>query len=359
MPALFLTACGGSNGGSDASASDTTACVAKATEQKKTKTDPVQPHLRGALDLSKVKGKNIWIVNAARVPFLQQISDGAAAAAKAAGMTTKAVYGDGTTASAQSAVEQAIAQKADGIILVVVDPATIERAVKNAHDAGIVVTDAINRNVGAALPAGISGTASVDLTGDLKALTGWIMKDSGCKADTLMYSPSSLPITVESAKLFEKEYKALCPACKFEVKDLDYGKFASTLTSEVQTDVRRNPSLTHIFSIVGSTVPYVQAGLRSSGSHVHLATSDGLADNIEALRKKAGNLYSDFAFPPTPSLGWQLIDQQARLLQGDSSAKDIVLPQRLLDRDNVGQTEVEAWPAYADFESAYQKAWRG
>ena len=114
------------------------------------------------------------------MPFLQRISDGAEAAAEAAGMNAKVVYGDGSTNSAQAAVRQAIAQKADGIVLVVIDPTTIQKSIDEAKAAGIVVTDVINRSVGDPLPSGVTGQMVVDLPAEMDAMAGWILADSEC-----------------------------------------------------------------------------------------------------------------------------------------------------------------------------------
>jgi ribose transport system substrate-binding protein len=359
LPILLLAASCGSKSDStnSASAADVAQCIAKAEALRDAKRAPAELKIPGPLDMSANEGKTVWIINAARVPFLQRISDGAEAAAKAAGMKTKVLYGDGSTASAQSAVEQAIAQKADGIVLVVVDPKTIERAVAKAHSAGIVVTDMINRSKGQSLPDGLAGDLAVDVPGDVGATVGWVLADARCEANMLMYSPSSLPITVDAAEETERVFKELCPWCEIEVKDLDYGNFASTLTGEVQTDIRRNPDLTHIYAVVGSSVPNVDAGLRAAAGDVKIVAHDGLDFNLDALREGSGRLALDISFSPNEAIGWQAIDQQGRLMSGDESAKEVVIPSRLLDESNVGKSEADAWPAFDSFESEYESAW--
>lgn len=360
--ALALTGCGGgasepkaSSNGDKAAVTD---CVAKAESLRDTKRDEVPLDLLDPVAMDQNKGKQIWVINAARVPFLQRISDGAQAAAKAAGMTAKVVYGDGTTNSAQAAVRQAIAQKADGIVLVVIDPTTIQNAVDAAKKAGIVVTDVINRSVGDALPSGLAGQMVLNLKSEMDAMAGWILADSKCTANTLMYSPSSLPITVSAAKALEKAYSELCPSCAFELKDLNYGNYASTLTPEVQTDVRRNPKMDYIVAIVGSSVPNVDAGLRDSNPDITVVAHDGLDDNLEAMRKGTTHMAADFAFAPSEAIGWQAVDQQGRLLRGsDAAAAEVIIPSRLVDKSNVGSKESDIWPGFADYEAVYKKLW--
>ncbi|MFI5611644.1 substrate-binding domain-containing protein [Amycolatopsis sp. NPDC051903] len=125
--ALGLAGCGAGERDSAVTMSDQarTSCVSNAGRLRDSMLKEPKLKMLGPFGMSSAAGKSLWIINAARVPFLQGISDGAAAAAKAAGMEVKVVYGDGTTNSAQAAVQQAIAQGADGIALVVVDPTTI------------------------------------------------------------------------------------------------------------------------------------------------------------------------------------------------------------------------------------------
>ncbi|MFI5611643.1 sugar ABC transporter substrate-binding protein [Amycolatopsis sp. NPDC051903] len=333
------------------------ACVAKAAELKKSKLAEPPLKVLAPFEMSKNKGKSIWIINAARVPLLQRVSDGAQAAASAAGMSVKIVYGDGSTNSAQAAMQQAIAQGADGIALVAVDPGTIQASVDQASKAGIVVTDVGNRSVQDSLRPGVAGQLGYDVPAEMAAMAGWIMVDSKCSANTLMYSPSALSITSAGAKAFQAEYRELCPDCAFELKDLDYGNFASTLTAEVQTDLRRNPDLDYIFAIIGSSVPEVDAGLRGN-DHVRVLTHDGLDDNLDGLRKGNTHVVADFAFAPNEAIGWQVIDQQGRLMLGEKDAVTLTIPTRMVDASDIGATNGDIWPSFTRAQQAYTAAWK-
>ncbi|WP_326837573.1 substrate-binding domain-containing protein [Amycolatopsis rhabdoformis] len=358
--AATLAGCGAGEHDSAATMTDQARaqCVTSAGRLRDSMLKEPALKMLGAFDITKAEGKSLWIVNAARVPFLQGISDGAAAAAKAAGMQVKVVYGDGSTNSAQAAIQQAIAQGADGIALVVVDPTTVQHAVDQAEAAGIVVSDVLNRSTGDPMPHGVSGQMVLNLPAEMDAMAGWILADSKCSANTLMYAPSALPITAAAAKLLGQRYTQLCPSCRFELKDLDYGNFASTLTAEVQTDVRRIPGLDHVIAIVGSSVPNVDAGLQGNAG-IRVVAHDGLADNLQSMRENRTHEAADFAFAPTGSIGWQLVDQQARLMVEQSGAAEVIIPSRLVDKGNLGANESDVWPGYAHFEQAYTDEWHG
>lgn len=332
------------------------ACLSKAKELRDTKREEPPLKVLGPFDMSANRGKSLWVINAARVPLLQRISDGAEAAAAKAGMKVKTIFGDGTTSSAQAAVRQATAQGADGIALIAVDPRTIQATIDDAVRAGIVVTDIGNRSEGDPLGPGISGQMGYNVPREMDAMAGWIMADSKCSANALMYSPTSLPITVAASKALKARFSALCPTCSFELKDLDYGNFAKTLTAEVQTDVRRKPQLTYIIAIIGSSVPNVDAGLRNS--KVRVLTHDGLDGTLKALRDGDTKVGADFAFAPNESIGWQVVDQLGRLIQKQPGATEAVIPTRLVDRSNIGSTEADVWPSFAHYQSAYEQAWR-
>lgn len=353
-----LAGCGvGESSDSEAASGDALkACMSKAAELKQSKSAESPLKVLAPFPMSKNKGKSIWIINAARVPLLQRASDGAEAAAAAAGMTAKVVYGDGSTNAAQAAVQQAIAQGADGIALAAIDPSTIQNSVDQAHQAGIVVTDVGNRNIEDDLRPGVAGQLGYDVPKEMAAIAGWIMTDSTCSANTLMYSPSALSITSASAKAFQSSYEGLCSSCTFELKDLDYGSFASTLTPEVQTDIRRNPDLNYIFAIIGSSVPNVDAGLRGN-DRVRVLTRDGLDDNLNALRKGDTHVVADFAYAPNDALGWQVVDQLGRLMQGEDDAAKLTLPSRMVDASNIGSTNEDIWPSFKGYQDAYTATW--
>lgn len=353
----LTTSCGlgESGGGEQLSAASAEQCVSQAEGLRDTKRAESVLNVLGRFDMVANRGKSLWVINAARVPLLQRISDGAEVAAAKAGLQLTTVFGDGSTNSAQAAVRQAIAQNADGIALIAVDPTTIQSAVDDAVAAGIIVTDVGNQSTGEPLGPGIAGQIGYNVPAEMDAMVGWIMADSKCTANAIMYSPTSLPITVSAAEALQERYETLCPTCVFELKDLDYGNFAQTLTAEVQTDVRRKPDLTYIIAIIGSSVPNVDAGL--SGDSVTVLTHDGLEDNLQALRSGDTHVAADFAFAPNESIGWQVVDQLGRLMVGAQGATDIVLPTRLVDTGNVGATEKDVWPSYANYQATYSQAW--
>lgn len=362
VPALMLVismlgACGAAESGRSEGVSGDAqkACVGQAVKLRDAKREEPQLTSLAPFDMKPNRGKSVWVIGAARVPFVQRMADGAEAAGRASGIDVKIVYGDGSTNTAQAAVRQATAQGADGIALIFVDPTTIQAAVDDAKKAGITVTDVINRSVGDPMPSGVSGQLVLDMKDEMNAMAGWVMADSKCSANTLMYAPSALPITAAASKFFDQAYERLCSSCGFELKDLDYGNFSRTLTAEVQTDIRRNPDLDYIFSIVGSSVPNVDAGLR--GKSVRVLTHDGLADNLEAMRKKSTHVVADFAFAPSESIGWQIVDQQARLLAGVEGAAEIIVPSRLVDKTNLGASDNDIWPGYSDYQRTYTTSW--
>ncbi len=357
-----LVACGSGSASSSKSSSQPTgqalaSCLASAQKLKDTKLTEPPLKVMASFDMSRNKGKTVWIINAARVPLLQNASSGAEAAGKAAGMNVHVVYGDGSTNSAQTAVEQAVAQGAKGIALGAVDPSTVQNAVNRAHAAGIIVTDVGNRSIQDSLRPGVAGQLGYDVPAEQAAMAGWVMVDSKCSAHTLMYSPSALSITAAGAKAFQARYQEICPTCAFQLKDLDYGTFANTLTPEVQTDIRRDPKIDHVFAIIGSSVPEVDAGLRGN-DHVRVLTHDGLDANLQALRARNTHVVADFAFAPNEALGWQVIDQQGRLMLGEADAKDLTLPTRMVDKTNIGANNNDIWPSYAHYQNAYLAAWK-
>jgi ribose transport system substrate-binding protein len=359
LVALLATACGGS--------SATTSSAATAGPGSKECVDQAQALVAAArveadlqigapFDMAKNKGKTLWVINAARTPFLQQISDGAKAAGDAAGLKVQLIYGDGTAAASQAAIQQAVAQKAAAIALVVIDPATVKPGIAAAKQAGIPVIDVLNRTSGAPVPEGLAGQSVAQLQRSGEALAGWMLADSGCDANVLIYRASALPIHVTMAETAEAKLTELCPKCEVTVKELDLGKFSNTLTAEVQTEVRRKPNTNYVFPVLDAAVPFVDAGLRGLSDEIKVVSHDGVAQNLSAMRKGSSRQLADMSFAPAAALGWSVTDQMARILVGED-AKELVLPTRLVDKTNIGADDAGLFPAYADFEGAYKKSW--
>ena len=95
-------------------------------------------------DMSKLKGKHVWIITSTMaVPFVATIGHGVEAAAKVAGLETTLFDGKGDVSEWNRGMAQAVAQHADGIVTVGASPELMKGPTGDASKANIPVVDAV------------------------------------------------------------------------------------------------------------------------------------------------------------------------------------------------------------------------
>ena len=106
-------------------------------------------------DMSKLKGKHVWIITSTlAVPFVATIAHAVEAAAKVAGIETTLFDGKGDVTEWNRGMSQAVAQHADGIITVGASPELMKGPMADALTAKIPVVDARDRRQDGAAGAG-------------------------------------------------------------------------------------------------------------------------------------------------------------------------------------------------------------
>ena len=108
-----------------------------------------------AFDISKLKGKHVWIITSTMaVPFVATIAHGVEAAAKVAGIETTLFDGKGDVSQWNRGMAQAVAQHADGIVTVGASPELMKGPMADALKANIPVVDAVTADKTASLVPG-------------------------------------------------------------------------------------------------------------------------------------------------------------------------------------------------------------
>lgn len=143
--AALLAGCG-SGSGSSSTSSTSSADTASATTGGSDWTAELQKLYKGtytnppSTSPKPSAGKNIWVISLGQaVPSAAIAASGAQRAGKALGWNVK-VWDGKTDPNAQLAgIRSAVNQKADSIMLVYIDCATVEQGLKEAHAAGIKI----------------------------------------------------------------------------------------------------------------------------------------------------------------------------------------------------------------------------
>lgn len=144
---------------------------------------------------------------------------------------------------------QAIAQKADAIVLLGIEPAMLSGSLNDAARAGIPVINALSGDASAPLANRVFANVSADYTADGASLAAWTLVDSNCSASTFFAQPTAIEIYQNMANGAEKVYRENCPDdCSLDIQEIDLANAATDLPQKVETAMKRNPDTTYVMT---------------------------------------------------------------------------------------------------------------
>jgi ribose transport system substrate-binding protein len=361
--AFGLAACGdsdsGTTGGDASAASSASSSGASCVADARKAVDGYRAELPvkvpdKTLDLSKVKGKNLWIILVVKNQFTQKVSAGAAEAIKAMGATPTVFDGKGKASEWNRGVSQAVAQGADGIILWGVAPEIVSKPLADAAKQGIPAVDVWNGLPDAELKPGIKAIATSDFAKSAKVSTAVAMADSGCKANYVVFTTKALPLfdPYDEGQSIMKEQ---CADCSWRKEEIDLATMPTSLGPLVSNVLRRNPEINYVQAAFDSEVTFIEPALRQSSSSVKVIGHDGNAAVLDKVRE-GGNVIADIAHPPEEWIGYTMADQLARVAS-DQPTVDATFPERLIDKTNVGSSNADVWASWADWKTKFTAQW--
>lgn len=357
---------GSSSSSSSAPASTTAAssggsnnCMTEATQVVDSAKKPIKFSVASApLDFSKAKGKDVWFISPTQaIPFVEQISNGFVAGAKAAGLTPHVFDGKGDVNNFNSGISQAVSQKAAGIVLQGIDPSVVKGTLANAKKAGIAVIDSFSSSPNAPLAPGVGAHVTADFTADGKVMADYILQATKCKADVVALGSTIFTVHKDINNAIQTEFKRICASCKFSFNNIDTTQIATTAAPTTQTALNRDPNVNFLVADNDGMAPYMVQAVQQAGKKIPLIGHDGVDSSLKFIREGKVQV-ADFAFPPTPSIGWAEVDQLGRVMTGQGQIKEDTIPSQLFDKTNLPAKTADQFPQYNGFESKYKAAWK-
>jgi ABC-type sugar transport system substrate-binding protein len=348
---------GGTGGGGSGSASAGGTCVKEAKQLVNEYRAPIPlKSPESPVEMSKAKGKTLWIVSIDDTPFVQQATDGFMEAAKAAGMTGKFFDAKGNITRANQAVATAVSQDAGGIVLWAIDPKNVAGELAKAEAKGIPAID-VNASKPDAPPApGIFGHVTSDWTLVGKMFADYMLAESNCELTAGILSIKSIPIFVDAEKGTQAEIERLCQDCKSHVDYINLATIATSIGPLAQTAITRNPDTKWITPIADAFGALIEPAISQSGKDVSIIAHDGAEHALKSIRDGNSLIKATVSTPPPPYYGWAFVDQIGRAIAGQEPA-DWELPNQIIDSTNIGESDAELFPKYANFEDSFKKAW--
>ncbi|HEY2055439.1 MAG TPA: sugar ABC transporter substrate-binding protein [Solirubrobacterales bacterium] len=292
-------------------------------------------------------GKHIVAIECSSVGVgCVQDSNAVKAAGEKLGWSTSVVNGKGDPTVWNSAVQSAVASKADGIVLAAISPAIVKGAVAEAEKAGIPVIATLSGPPADALvlPDGQTGGTM---------MANFLTADSGGSADVLILNAPEFQDPAERNEILEQQLEEACGGCSQEVATFSFGTMAEKLSSQVSSALQADPNINYVVAPFDAAEPFVLQGIAAAGrTEVKLGTFEGDPKAMEGIGQ--GSHAADVA-TPNEWVGWAAVDDLARLMGSEKVAPITTVPVRLFTAKNAA--EAAGWKGDLDFEGEYLKLW--
>jgi ABC-type sugar transport system substrate-binding protein len=299
-------------------------------------------------------GKFVVSIPCARVAYgCARIDDGVKAAGKALGWRVLSVDAKGSPDTASQAIQQAIDQKADGIVLGAMDPALVKGAIADAREAGIPVVDPVAAREPS--PTGINHDVKIhgDKQGEL--LGAYIATESGGKAKVGIMDDEEFPHQALRTGGIKKSLEQ-CEGCEivgqsnFVVTDI-----GTQLGPKSQAFLQANPEIDWLsvaFDAAASDV--VVANQQAGARKVNIVSMDANPQNIDFIEQ---GKQTATVGAPLDWAGWAAVDNINRIISGEEPLEDDGIPSRLVTKDNVADFKENGYGP-VDYEAKYTELWK-
>jgi ribose transport system substrate-binding protein len=379
--ALAVAACG-SDSSSDSSDSNSTAAksdgggkcdLAYVNDQiKQYGGYPTYADQGPPIDVSKLKGKTIYdIPLSSAIQFVNIIDQTMKQIATEQGIDFRIATNQGQQSQFVQGMNQAIAQKADAILLSQApDPKVLQPQIVQAKNAGIPtisthwydVNDATDTPANVKAP-NLAADVPFRFTTIARLEADWAIAKSNCKAHTIFIYASDSDGHKQMANAFQDELKTRCGSgCSVKTIGLPFSQWPTRLQADIQAQLSADPNVNWVIPDVDFGVQFAVPAINGSGKgtgQVKIATFNGTPSVLKQIRD--GQIVD---MDIGENLRWNAyadLDQTFRVMLGTDPVKDEKTPIRIFNKDNIGETGDP--PGYnkgwgtTDFVGGYRKLW--
>ena len=365
--AVLLAACGGSDASSDdtssdsgASGSDGVAEAQKIVDQYKE--PPTWQGPDAPVDLSGLSGKHVTYISVSNsIPVLKYWSDEVTQLVKDnAGVELDVVDAKGSVDEANKGFQQAIASKADAIVLVAFSTDLFTSQIAAAKDAGIKVITAQS-----GIPGKVDGGQDAEVTFDYeqvgKLIADWVVADSDGKGKGLVITSDDVPASQPQAQATLAEVKRLCPDCDMTTSDVQIPQWESSIPTLFQTTINTDPERSYLLPLYDGQALSGLGAIRTAGAgdKVSVGAFNATPGIVEQLKDEASGLKLDIG-GQNEWWAYACADTIFRVLSGTEPVENYKVGLRIFDTDNAdlieGDNELE-WYGDADYAGEFAKLW--
>ena len=200
-----------------------------------------------------VGGKSIWVIaSTLQSPSAANVANGVKQAGDLLGWKTTVFDGKGSPTQDNDGVRQAIAAKADAVVLDIIECAPVNAALKEAKAAGIKIIGTVGNDCaagGAGQDLFDAATYTTypggkDALNDETARFGaaWIASKHPGGVGVLAMVEPDYPSLTPRAQAFKKELSTLCPGCHLDEAEFALTDLGTNLRQKVESGLLQHPT---------------------------------------------------------------------------------------------------------------------
>lgn len=349
--------CGSDSGEGSSTASASTADVAKYEAAARKAMEPVTAWPGPKSGPKAEAGKRILFLSCGfAAEGCKRPADAAARAGDVLGWDVEVVDGKFDPKIYNRAIQQAVDQRVDGIILNAISSEAVAESLERARAAGIPVGSWDSANT----PSDDGVTFEVDVPNQAegRALANYLIWQTG--GDTTAYLLQAPEFKACVAWVNgAKEVLEGCATCKIAKEDqMAAADAASRVPQLVVASLRENPDINAVVGPYDAALLAAIPSMKQAGvlDGVEVGSFNGISPWLQYLRD---GMASATVAEPQEWGTWAAFDNMNRVLAGEEPVKQNI-PIRLITQENVGELpDGEAWQGDIDFAAEYERIWSG
>ena len=278
-----------------------------------------------------------------------------------AGVELDVVDAKGSVDEANKGFQQAIASKADAVVLMAFSTDLFAAQIAAAKKAGIKVITAQS-----GIPGELRGGQDAEVTFDYvqvgKLIGAWMVADSKGTGKALAVTSDDVPASQPQAKGTADEVARLCPACDIKATDVQIPQWESSIPTLFRTTWNTDPGRTYLLPLYDGQALGGLGAIRTAGAgeKVKVAAFNATPGIVEQLKDKASGLKLDVG-GQNEWYAYALSDSIFRVLSGTQPVDDYKIGLRIFDTANadlIKGNDERTWYGDADYKQRFAALWK-
>jgi len=289
------------------------------------------------------------------------VTNGVEEAASAIGWTVRVLDGTGSIQGRTAAIGQALALKADGIVINGFNAVEQQAALEGVAAAGIpMVSWHSGPKIGCDASGGIFANVSIDAMQVSEVAAQWALEDCGANVGVIIFTDSTYQIAIDKADRIKETIEA-GGGKVLEYVDTPIAD-TSTRMGPLTTSLlqKYGASWTQSFAINDLYFDFMGPSLASAGikgDAAPLARSAGDGSEAEFQRIRSAQYQAITVAEPLNLQGWQLVDELNRAIQGEACSGYIAAPALVTQAGLVLVGDSNSFDRDSPYRAAYSAIW--